>query len=460
MAATRLIPLHENKGKTVSKCLKDRVDYAKNGEKTEQGEYVSAYECNPEIVDQEFYSSRSEYLKDHRVAKGDVIAYQIRQSFKPGEITPEEANEIGYELASRFTKGNHAFIVATHTDKAHIHNHIIFNSTNLACDRKFKNFFLSSFVIQRISDGICLEHGLSVIKPKAYGQRSKRTDYPERPSFRDEIRKNIDAILEKKPKDLEEFLKLLEAEGYEIKRGKNIAIKRKEQNRFIRFRSLGDGYGEDELIRIISGEKISDVRKSEKKIDLLIDIQEKLSQGKGAGYERWAKIHNIKQIAQTLLFLEEQDIRSLEVLVEKASSASVKLKEISQKQKELEARLIEIAALKKHIINYTKTKDVYTEYRKSGYSKKFYEEHREAITLHKAAKEAFSQIDGKIPKIRELNEEYERVLKEKKKTYAEYRQAQQEMREYQTAKYNVEQFLKSEGHEKEQQQKKKNEQSL
>ena len=125
MAATRLIPLHENKGKTVSQCLKDRVDYAKNGEKTEKGEYVTAYECNPQIVDQEFYSDRSQYIRNHRVPTNDVIAYQIRQSFKPGEITPEEANAIGYELAKRFTKGDYAFIVATHTDKAHIHNHII-----------------------------------------------------------------------------------------------------------------------------------------------------------------------------------------------------------------------------------------------------------------------------------------------------------------------------------------------
>ena len=225
MSATRLIPLHENKGKTVSQCLKDRTDYAKNGEKTEDGEYVTAYECNPEIVDQEFYSSRNEYLKDHRDVKGDVIAYQIRQSFKPGEVGPEEANAIGYETAMKFTKGRHAFIVATHTDKEHIHNHIIFNSTNLDCDRKFKNFFLSSFVIQRISDGLCLEHGLSVIKPKPYKERSKRTDYPKRESYRDKICDIIDTVLSKKPDDFDHFLRMLEEENLIIKRGKNPAVK-------------------------------------------------------------------------------------------------------------------------------------------------------------------------------------------------------------------------------------------
>lgn len=190
-------------------------------------------------------------------------------------------------------------------------------------------------------------------------------------------------------------------------------------------------------------------------MDMLLDIQEMIAKGKGPGYERWAKVHNIKQIAQTLMYLEEHDIRDLDSLIQKASEASARFGEITQKQKQLEARLIEIAVLKKHIINYSKTKDVYAEYRKSGYSKKFLEEHREAITIHKAAKDAFSQIEGTIPKIRELNAEYERVLREKKETYAEYRKAQQEMKELQIAKHNVEQLLKKEEQEHQDRQKKK-----
>ena len=147
MAATRIIPLHLNKGKTLAQCLGDRTDYAKNPEKTDKGNHISSYACDPDFVASEFALSKKRYHDiTGRYQENDVIAYQIRQSFKPGEITPEEANAIGYELALKFTKGNYAFIVATHTDKAHIHNHIIFNSTNLSCDRKFKNFFLSSFV--------------------------------------------------------------------------------------------------------------------------------------------------------------------------------------------------------------------------------------------------------------------------------------------------------------------------
>jgi len=450
MAATRLIPLHENKGKTVSKCLKDRVDYAKNGEKTEDGEYVTAYECNPEIVDQEFYSARCEYLKEHREIKRDVIAYQIRQSFKPGEITPEEANEIGRELALKFTKGRHAFIVATHTDRAHIHNHIIFNSVDLTGTRKFQNFFLSSFVIQRISDKLCLEHGLSVIKPRPYKDREKRTEYPRRKTYRDKICASIDEALSKEPKDFENLLKLLEEENYQIKRGKNPAIRSEEQKRFIRFKSLGEGYTEEDLKKHFTGEKERGPRnrenqghqKEEKSFDLLIDIQAKLAQGKGGGYERWAKVYNIKQMSKALLFLQERDIRDIDTLTQKANEASARFAELSQTIKSAEKRMAEIGVLKTLIFNYAKTRDIYVKYRESGYSRRFFEAHREEITLHKAAKQAFKDLGvEKIPKVKELNEEFAELLAQKKEAYKNYREAKKEMQDYMTAKYDIERFL-------------------
>lgn len=178
MVATRLITMHQNKGKSVAKSLSDRTDYAKNGEKTENGQFISSYACQAESVDEEFMLSKREYERlTGRHPRGNIIAYQIRQSFKPGEITPEEANQVGYETAMRFTKGNHAFIVATHTDKAHIHNHIIFNSTSLDCTHKFRDFFFAGLALQRLSDIICLEHGLSVIEKKKPSERVKRTTY-------------------------------------------------------------------------------------------------------------------------------------------------------------------------------------------------------------------------------------------------------------------------------------------
>ena len=465
MAATRLIAMHQNKGRSLQKCLKDRTDYAQNPEKTEGGELVSSYQCDPQFVEEQFAASKREYLQiTGRRYVGDIIAYQIRQSFKPGEITPEEANKIGYETAMRWTKGEHAFIVATHVDKAHIHNHIIYNSTALSCDRKFRDFWFSGVALQKVSDLVCLENGFSVIEPVKPGERVKRTEYPERRSFREEIRDAIDSCLEQKPKDMDELLRLLLEMGYESKRGKYVSVKGKGQKKFLRFRSLGAGYREEDLERIFLGETVQkpipDFEKTEPKLDMLLDIQRMIAKGKGPGYERWAKVHNIKQMAQTLLFLEEHNLRDYDELAAKAKDVSAIFGEISERQKRLEARLAEITELKKHIINYSKTKEVYVQYRQSGYSKKFFEEHREEITLHKAAKEAFSKIHGKLPTIRELNQEFEQVLQEKKKTYAEYRKARQEMKDYQTAKYNVDQFLKKEEQEQQAEKLKKREEAL
>jgi len=170
IAATRIIPMHHIKGKSILQCLGERIDYSKNIGKTNQEEYISTYECDVKTAAAEFALAKREYgILSGREQKSNVIAYQIRQSFKPGEVTPEEANQIGYALAMRFLKGEHAFIVCTHVDKKHLHNHVIFNSTTLDCKRKFKDFLGSGRAVGRLCDIICLEHGLSIIKnPKRY----------------------------------------------------------------------------------------------------------------------------------------------------------------------------------------------------------------------------------------------------------------------------------------------------
>lgn len=443
MAATRLIPLHVNKGKTVARCLADRVDYSQNPEKTEDGKYVSSYGCNPETVDEEFLLSKRQYVQiTGRESKKDVIAYQIRQSFKPGEVTPEEANQIGHELAMRFTKGAHAFIVATHTDQKHIHNHIIFNSTTLDCTRKFRDFYFSGIALRRISDLICLEHGLSVIKPKAYRDREKYQDTRFTKSKRGEIREAIDTILLEEPKDFEDFLKRMEREGFFIRREKQLAILLEGSVRPIRFKSLGKGYTEEDIVKRILGDE-SLVPKSKsfaERINYsLIDIQKKLQEGKGGGYQRWAKVFNVKQTAKTILFLQERGIYDYESLKQITDSAADRMTELGASIKAKEKRLGEIRALKTHIINYAKTRDVYVEYRKSGYSKKFFEAHREELALHKAAKEAFTQSGlEKLPTVKQLNQEFYEILQAKKEEYEEYRKLKDELREYQIARKNME----------------------
>lgn len=452
MAATRLIPLHQNKGKTLAQSLRDRVNYAQNPSKTEQGELVTGYACDPITVEEEFLLSKREYVqRTGKAEKNDVIAYQIRQSFRPGEVSPEEANAIGQELAMRFTKGRYAFIVATHTDKEHIHNHIIFNSTALDGSRKFRNFFLSSFAIQRISDNLCLQHGLSVIEPKPYREREKRTIYPQKESHRDRLCAAIDAVLERKPKDLEDFIHQMENEGFTVKRGKNLAFQGKDQKRFIRLRSLGDGYSEDEIRAALRGKRQHTPRKPRKQqhtkkeqgFGLLIDIQNKMSE-RGPGYQRWATVHNLKQMSKTLLFLRDNGIDSVEALEAKADEAARKFRELSDGIKASEKRLAEIAVMKKHVVNFVKTRETYTAYRKEGCSREFLEEHREEITLHRAAKQAFNEAGiSKLPKVKGLNVEYAQVLEDKKKAYAEYHKSKEEMQEFLRARKNIEDFLEN-----------------
>ena len=450
LAATRLIALHKNKGKSVAACLKSRTDYAQNPDKTEQGELVSSYQCSPLTVDEEFLLTKRLYEQTTgRSQKSDVIAYQVRQSFKPGEVTPEEANLIGYEFAERFLKGKHAFIVATHTDRAHIHNHIIYNSTALDGRKKFRNFWLSTFAVQRLSDLICLEHQLSTIEYKPYRERQKRIVYPPKESNRDRLCGIIDTILAEKPKDFEAFLQKLEQQGYEVKRGKYTSVKGKGQKRFIRFRTLGTGYGEDEIKAVLEGKaKHQPYQKQppqEQPFQLLVDIQGKMAEGKSVGYKKWATKFNLKEMSKTLLFLQEQKISSAEELRERAAAATERYHAMGDSIKAAEARLTEIAVLKTHIINYAKTREVYTAYRKAGYSKAFLEAHREEITLHKAAKTAFDEAGlQKLPKVKELDAEFAELLTKKKAAYPDYRKARNEMQELVRAQKNVERFFAEE----------------
>jgi len=380
LATTRLIPLHVGKGRTIAEVIKESTDYLENPEKTQKGELVTSFECDPMTVDAEFLLSKRQYFIQTGRDQGerDVIAYHTRQSFKPGEITPEEANEIGRELALRFTKGRHAFIVATHIDKAHIHNHIIFNSTAL---------------------------------------------------------------------------------GYEVKRGKHLVFKVPGADRFTRCResTLGKDYTEDAIRDRIAGRRQRDAaptfrrggipQVAPQKPSLLIDIQARLQAGKGAGYERWAKIFNLKQAAQTLNYLQEHGGMSYEELAEKTASVTARFNSISGRMKELETALNDNATLQKHIVNYSKTRAVYIEYRKTGYSKRFREAHEAEILLHQTAKKHFDSLGlPKLPTVASLRSAYVVQLEEKKTAYREYRQARDEMRELLVVKANVDRLLNMPGY--------------
>ena len=456
MATTRIIPLHVGKGRTESRAISDIIDYVANPQKTDGGKLITGFACDSRVADAEFMLAKRQYIAATGRVRGkdDVIAYHVRQSFVPGEITPEEANRLGVEFAKRFTKGKHAFVVCTHIDKAHVHNHIIWSSVNLDCDRKFRNFWGSTKAVRRLSDTICIENGLSIVEnPKPHGKSyNKWLGDQAKPSHREQLRACIDNALAQHPANLDELLKLLQESGCEVsRRGKSYRLKLLEWDKVARLESLGEGYGLGDLLAVLSGQKEHTPRKKATlqadppKVNLLVDIQAKLQAGKGAGYARWAKVFNLKQMAQTMNYLSEHNLLEYAVLEEKTAAVTAHHNELSAQIKAAEKRMAEIAVLRTHIINYAKTREVYVAYRKAGYSKKFLAEHEADILLHKAAKNAFDDMGvKKLPTVKSLQTEYAKVLEEKKKAYAEYRRSREEMRELLTAKANVDRLLNME----------------
>lgn len=373
MAATRLMALHIVRDRTLAESLKERMDYTEDELKTEQKRYISTYGCDIETADEEFLLSHREYHANVRdIRKKEIIAYQIRQSFKPGEITPEKANEIGYELAMRFTKGDYAFTVCTHTDKEHIHNHIVFNAISMDGKKKFRNFYYSGIALRRISDILCFENGLSIIKPAPYAERKKKGRYSRTKNYTD------------------------------------------------------------------------------KKLEFIKDIESKVLTGKGRGYVNWAKKFNAKQMAKTILFLQEHKISSYEELKAITDERSGKVRQLMDSMKAKEALLAENKKYQKAIIDYGRTRKTFVAYKKSGYSKKFYAEHEAELLIYKAAEEVYKNAPGrKIPPMQELREEYGRILAEKKAEFLEYAQIKKDMNEYLIAKKNLELLYQQEEEKKE-----------
>lgn len=316
MAISKLKPRHVADNKTLGQTLKERIDYGKNPDKTNGGELVTTFQCNAETAHQEFLISKQLYSSAtgrSQPSKHDIISYLAIQSFVPGEITPEEANTLGYELAMAFTNGQHQFIVSTHVDHEHIHNHIEINSTTLDCCGKFNNYKNSSFALRKMNDKICAEHGLSVIeKPSSKGKQYGEWQAEKvGTSWKGNLKEVIDNLLPR-CHSFDEFLAAMRCEGFEIKQGKYIAFRALPmrwgtgQERFTRGKTLGDTYTETALRERVGKAKMKAMAAKKakypntKKVNLLVDITAKLQAGKGAGYEHWAKIFNLKDAAKTL----------------------------------------------------------------------------------------------------------------------------------------------------------------
>lgn len=422
MATIRIIPMHINKGKSAAQCLKARISYVLNPKKTEDGRLVSSYACAPETADQEFLLGRNAYIANTgRRIGNEVIAYQIRQSFKPGEVTAEEANQIGYELATQILNGDFSFLVATHTDHAHVHNHIVFSAVSLDSTRKFQNVFWSSRRVSKLSDQICSEHHLSVIQePKGKALTyDKWQGNQARISNRDTLRMMLDAALRTQPDAFDALMRLLEEAGCRIQYGTAISILPPEGKRYIRLDTLGAEYTESALNASLEGlhihiPQIPRNQYTSKHVSLMLNIEKKMCEGKGRGYRIWAERHNLDAISKSVIYLKENHIASYDDLNTQILAKSEERTHLKKQIKAVQNRMKEISEQKKAILTYRRTKDVYVQYRMSGWSQTFYQEHAKEIEAHHTAQKVYTKFGGKPPKLDELSTEYDRLLEQKR----------------------------------------------
>lgn len=444
MAATCIISIHINKGKTARQCIGERLDYIMNPKKTDGGILISAYACSPETAADEFMLFRQEYQANTgRTQENEVIGYHVRQAFKPEEITPEEANGIGNELASQMTDNHFAYVVATHIDKHHIHNHIIICSTDLNGQHKYRDVKQSAKDLTQISDSLCREHSLSVIQ----NPQDKTVTYDKwqgnqrRFTHRDELRMIIDMALRTQPDGFDALMHLLEDVGCLIKRGAQISIKPPEGERYIRLDTLGSEYDEASLRRTLAHDhvhipKIPRGDFTESQVKRLIDIEAKLRASKGKGFQVWAERNNIDAKAQMIIFLKEHHIGSLEELNDQIQGLTDHQNELKAALREKQNRMKEINRQRQTIRDYSRTKEVYTQYLESGWSVKFYQEHRQEIEDHKNAQAVYGSLGGKLPTLKELTAEYDGLKEQKENDQAVLNELKPKLSDLKHIRYN------------------------
>ena len=422
---------------------------------------ISSYACDHMTADAEFLLSKAKYRavtgREQR-RDADVLCYQIRQAFKPGEITPEEANRIGYETAMRWTKGKYAFFVATHTDRQHIHNHIYYNSTSLDCTRKFRDFIGSARAVRRLSDRVCLENDLSVILNPKLHSKGRFLHYgawlgaERQPSYKERLRLAINDALAKGPADFADFLRLMAESGYAVKHGRggviSFLVPGQERATRLRASTLGEGYDPENIRAVIAGKRpvphIHDAAApTPRRVNLIVDIQERLRSGKGPAYERWAKVYNLKQMAAALQFIQENQISEYDQLTTETEAASARFHALTEQLRQTEADLAYTSELMGAVVQYAKTRPVFNEYKATKYSKRFLAQHEAELADYRAAKATLNDLlDGaKLPKMAQLKEKRRKLAAEKKALYAKYRAAQQEMRQTVAVKTNIDYLL-------------------
>lgn len=433
MAITKIHPIKVN--------LKKALDYIENPDKTDDKMFVSSYGCSYETADIEF-----QMLLDQAFKKGNNLAHHLIQAFEPGETTPEQAHEIGRQLADEVLGGKYPYVITTHIDKGHLHNHIIFCAVDMANQRKYISNKQSYAYIRRTSDRLCREHGLSVVKPgKDKGKSYAEWDAQRKgKSWKAKLKTAIDAAIPQ-AKDFDGFLRLMEAQGYEMKRGKFISFRAPGQERFTRCKTLGEDYTEEAITQRIKGLAMDrgPKRKPAKEISLRIEIENNIKAQQSAGYARWAKLHNLKQAAKALNFLTEHQIESYEGLENRLDEISAANDEAAAALKTVERRLGDMALLIKHISTYKELRPVALELRQAKDKAAFRREHESQLILYEAAAKSLKEAGvKKLPNLYALKAEYKKLDEERERLSEQYNEVKKELKEYGIIKQNVDSILR------------------
>ena len=424
----------------IKSTLKAAIDYICNPEKTDGKLLVSSYGCTAETADIEF-----SWTRRHAIDKGTNLGRHLIQAFQPGEVTPEQAHEIGMELAKEILGGKYEFVLTTHIDKDHVHNHLIFNAVSFTDHKHYHSNKRSYHYIRRTSDRICKEHGLSVIIP---GQ-AKGKSYIEHQaaqagtSYKAKLKAAIDRLIPASA-DFEDLLLRLQREGYEIKRGKYVSCRASDQERFTRMKTLGVDYTEEAITARIAGRSRPSRQPKQRngRISLLVDIQNNIKAQQSAGYRRWATIENLKRIADTSNFLTEHGIGSYEELLDRCESASASVAQLKADLRDTGAKVDELTLKMKHVATYRQLKPIYDRYKASRDKEKFLRGHESEIILFEAAARECKRLGAvPLPATERMQAEMDELNARKAVLKADLQKAQCDERDYAAIQRNVEDFL-------------------
>ena len=431
--------------KAIRGTLSKAIAYILNPEKTDEKLLVSSYGCASETAAREFEWTRK-IAEQKGMNPVRIIARHVIQSFEIGEVTPELAHEIGKQFADEILGGKYEYVLTTHIDKDHVHNHLIFNAVDFVDYHAYKSYKRIYYDMREVSDRLCKENGLSVIPPsqnKGMGYK-EYTEAKRGTSWKQKLKQTIDRLVIT-AKDYDDFLRLMQEAGYEIKTGKYISFRAEGQERFTRSKTIGENYTEERIKERIAGRtpRRSQRQATPKGISLIGDIQERIRLIDSKGYEHKAKLTILKEAARTLNYLTENNLLQCADLEKKVEDIHSSYDRTGKELKGVEARLREVQPLIKNISNYQRLKPVYDAFQKAKDKPSFKAKHEAELVIFEAARSTLLAMQGdeKLPSLKTLQAEQQRLLEEQQRLYDERAKLKKEVKKIETIKSNVDTFL-------------------